>query len=240
MIVWPKEWRAWHWWCNYTTKAKAVAACKRRRARCRFEFRIGPPNLTAPAADKDVTRRLGWEYLKPGERLQVCRKVMGRKQVEPLERLAVIEVICVRREPLNHMLGIPEARGREYGFKEVIREGFPDYTPERFVDFFCATHKDCTPETLITRIEFKYVLNVMTLERVPMWGLAPLRGLAGPNVGHIVLSSDTRWTRTACGIYGTGFTLSPQLPGRICAKCRAQLPKLGQPQPTTEPLAESA
>ena len=29
---------------------------------------------------KDVTRRLGWQHLQPGELLQVCRKVMGRRK----------------------------------------------------------------------------------------------------------------------------------------------------------------
>src|SRR5262245_59161513 len=49
---------------------------------------------------KTVTRRLGWRYLLPGDRLTLCRKVMGRRLNEPLERLAEVEVIDVRRERL--------------------------------------------------------------------------------------------------------------------------------------------
>jgi len=30
-------------------------------------------------------------------------------------------------------------------------------TPEEFVAMFCASHKDCTPTSVITRIEFEYV-----------------------------------------------------------------------------------
>src|SRR5690606_7983375 len=49
---------------------------------------------------KTVTRRLGWKFLKRGDRLTLCRKVMGRKKGEPLVRLAEVEVVDVRREPL--------------------------------------------------------------------------------------------------------------------------------------------
>ena len=112
---------------------------------------------------KDVTRRLGWEYLKVGERLQVCRKCMGRKPGEPLVKLAVI----VRREKLHtltrHMetgvltLMTEGSYTHEEAFQEVRREGFPELLPQEFVNFFCRTHKGCTPDTEVTRIEFKYV-----------------------------------------------------------------------------------
>lgn len=32
------------------------------------------------AGTKDVTRRLGWEYLKAGDRIMGCEKVMGRRK----------------------------------------------------------------------------------------------------------------------------------------------------------------
>ena len=50
---------------------------------------------------KTVTHRLGWTFLKPGDRLTLCRKVQGRKPGEPLVRLAEVEVVDVRREPLS-------------------------------------------------------------------------------------------------------------------------------------------
>jgi len=37
---------------------------------------------------KTVTRCKGWLFLKPGDRLMLCRKVMGRKPGEPLVRIA--------------------------------------------------------------------------------------------------------------------------------------------------------
>lgn len=50
---------------------------------------------------KTVTRRKGWQFLKPGDRLTLCRKVMGRKKDEPLVRIAEVEVVSVRRESLG-------------------------------------------------------------------------------------------------------------------------------------------
>jgi hypothetical protein len=48
----------------------------------------------------------------------------------------------------------------DYGFSECEKEGFkdhPDYRwPSVFVDMFCNTHRHCTPDTTITRIEFEY------------------------------------------------------------------------------------
>lgn len=49
---------------------------------------------------KTVTRRKGWwldkngrHLVKVGDRLTLCRKVMGRKPGEPLVRLAEVEVV---------------------------------------------------------------------------------------------------------------------------------------------------
>jgi hypothetical protein len=50
---------------------------------------------------KTVTRRLNWITLKAGERLQGCEKCMGRRNGEPLVKLAVIEVVSVHRQPLD-------------------------------------------------------------------------------------------------------------------------------------------
>lgn len=115
-------------------------------------------SLTTPqvrARTKDVTRRLGWEDLKPGDQLQACEKCMGRRNGEPLVRLCIIEVVSVRRETLRRML-----RNPVYGRNECRREGFPFMSPAEFVAFFCASHtsgkKKCTADTPITRIEFRY------------------------------------------------------------------------------------
>lgn len=106
---------------------------------------------------KTVTRRLGWKFLKPGDTLTLCRKVMGRKPGEPLVRIAEVRVVDVRREPLDAIT-----------WSDVAREGFPTiyetgdafydgdpWTPARFVEFFCE-HMKCEPDTEVTRIEWEW------------------------------------------------------------------------------------
>lgn len=100
---------------------------------------------------KDVTRRLNWHWAKPGMRLQAVRKGMGRKAGEPMIKLKVIEIVSVRREPLERMLLL-----YQYGFDECRREGFPHYSPILFVQMFCE-HMNCTSDQEITRVEFKYI-----------------------------------------------------------------------------------
>lgn len=105
---------------------------------------------------KDVTRRLGWRFLKPGQLIRPVRKCMGLRPGETLDVLRdPLYVVSVRRERLDRMV-----TDVEYGHTEVRREGFawhPDYKdPGAWVAMFCATHKGCTPETEITRIEFSY------------------------------------------------------------------------------------
>lgn len=110
--------------------------------------------LTEPqvrAGTKTVTRRMGWQYLRPGDRLTLCRKVMGRKAGEPLVRIADVEVLGVRRERLDAITA-----------DEVVAEGFPGMTPSEFVTFFCASHKGCEPSTVVTRIEWRYLQDGVT------------------------------------------------------------------------------
>lgn len=98
---------------------------------------------------KTVTRRLGWATLKPGTHLTLCRKVMGRRRpdgsVGPLVRIAEVEVVDVRREPLDAITQ-----------DDVEREGFRSASPQWFVDFFCEAMR-CTPATEVTRIEWRYI-----------------------------------------------------------------------------------
>lgn len=127
-------------------------------------------SLTTPqilARTKTVTRRIGWTFLKPGDRLCAIEKGQGLKKGETVRRLAVIEVVNVRQESLRLMFDEPG-----YGLKEVWREGFPSLGPGEFVEFFCRSHRwphvalteddrsksrPCTPDDTVTRIEFKYV-----------------------------------------------------------------------------------
>lgn len=108
--------------------------------------------LTEPQfidGSKDVTRRLGWLRLKPGDRLMACRKCMGLRRGEQITRLGPIEIVDVRREPLRRMLDDPT-----YGRAEAAREGFPELSGSEFVGMFCL-HMSCPSSTIITRIQFR-------------------------------------------------------------------------------------
>jgi hypothetical protein len=97
------------------------------------------------ARTKTVTRRLGWRYLRPGERVCLCRKVMGRGPGEPLVRIAVVEIVDVRVEPLSAVTD-----------DDVAREGFAGRSAGWFVEFF-TTHMRATPDTAVTRIQWRYL-----------------------------------------------------------------------------------
>lgn len=105
------------------------------------------------ARTKTVTRRTGWADLKPGTLIRAVRKGMGLRPGEKIEPLAVLCVVNVSREPLQAMTLIHPIAGGE----ECIDEGFPEMVPHEFVRMFCGSHKGCTPETIVTRIEFRYV-----------------------------------------------------------------------------------
>ena len=97
---------------------------------------------------KDVTRRMGWLTLKPGDRLRAVRKAMGLKKGEKVHTLGEIEVVSVRREPLEAIRNEP--RG-------TVREGFAAMNYEEFITFFCAGHTGCKPDSVVTRIEFRRI-----------------------------------------------------------------------------------
>jgi hypothetical protein len=95
---------------------------------------------------KDVTRRMGWLRLQPGDLLNACRKCMGLKPGEKIVRLGTVIVLSARRERLDAIT--PD---------DVRREGFPNMTPAEFVAFFCKGHAGCKPDSIVTRIEFRRV-----------------------------------------------------------------------------------
>ncbi|HKY58339.1 MAG TPA: hypothetical protein VJL80_09900 [Aeromicrobium sp.] len=109
---------------------------------------------------KTVTRRKGWwedkngrRILKPGDRLTLCRKVMGRKKGEPLVRLAEVEVVSVRREPLRDVVDAGE----------LTKEGFPEWDdPTDSWGAFEFIERYFTPQGIdplddVTRIEWRYL-----------------------------------------------------------------------------------
>lgn len=105
------------------------------------------------ARTKTVTRRKGWwedrngrPLVKPGDRLTLCRKVMGRKPGEPLVRLCDVEVVSVIREPLGAMTDA-----------EVALEGFPDMSRADFINRYFVNAQGIFPDEMVTRIEWRYL-----------------------------------------------------------------------------------
>ncbi|MCV7286124.1 hypothetical protein H7J87_12375 [Mycolicibacterium wolinskyi] len=94
---------------------------------------------------KTVTRRVGWQMLRPGDQLTLCPKVRGRRRGEPLDRIVTVDVVSVRREPLSAITT-----------SDVTAEGFPEMTPADFIDFFCSTHHSVSSDSEITRIQWTY------------------------------------------------------------------------------------
>lgn len=94
---------------------------------------------------KTVTRRLGWQFLKPGDELNAVDRTMGFKPGQHPVHLARIRVVNIRREPLNAIT-----------WNDCNYEGFPEMTPKEFIEFF-SRERRIFPTDPITRIEFEYV-----------------------------------------------------------------------------------
>jgi hypothetical protein len=109
---------------------------------------------------KTVTRRKGWwldkngrRLLQPGDRLTLCRKVMGRKPGEPLERICEVEVVSVRREQLAWGASQPG---------ELNAEGFPELQMMKRAGVGRFIERYFTPQGIswadeVTRIEWRYL-----------------------------------------------------------------------------------
>ena len=94
---------------------------------------------------KTITRRFGWWFLKPGDLVQPVVKSRGMKRGEKIKRIGEpIRIVGTRSEQLKHI-----------SLDDVIREGFPDWTPEQFIDFFCQ-HAHCGSDAIVNVIEFEY------------------------------------------------------------------------------------
>ncbi len=97
------------------------------------------------ARTKTVTRRARWLRAKPGDIVDGVEKCMGLPKGAKIVRLGKIRFKSVRREPVNAITQ-----------DDVIKEGFPDWTPKQFIELYCAANK-CAPSDLCTRIEFEYL-----------------------------------------------------------------------------------
>jgi len=100
------------------------------------------------ARTKTVTRRIGWEFLRPGDLLMAIEKGQGLKKGGKVVKLGPIRILKAFRTPLSLI-----------DQQDVIREGFPDMSPDEFVAFFCKAMR-CQPDKIVTRIRFEYVETV--------------------------------------------------------------------------------
>jgi hypothetical protein len=96
---------------------------------------------------KTITRRLNWKHIRAGDLICAVKKGMGLKPGEKIQRLAILRIVHVNREPLY------EIRNQPW---DCRAEGFPHWTTEHFISMFCE-HMKCTPQTEVTRIGFKYI-----------------------------------------------------------------------------------
>lgn len=97
------------------------------------------------AKEKDVTRRFGWWFLKPGDQVWAVEKAMGLKKGEGVKRIGLIEIVSVREEPLNAIT-----------HDDCAREGFPDFYPADFVGML-TSHYGCEDTKPVNRIEFRHL-----------------------------------------------------------------------------------
>lgn len=105
-------------------------------------------SLTTPQfldGSKSVTRRMGWRWLHAGSHVLAVEKAQGLKRGEKQRILGEIVVVSVRRERLHQITQ-----------RDVVREGFDDWTREEFIRMFCKANR-CEPWTEVTRIEFRHV-----------------------------------------------------------------------------------
>lgn len=96
---------------------------------------------------KTVTRRLGWAFLKTGDVFMGVVKGMGLKKGEKIKRIHPSKVISNRSEPIYVITQ-----------DDVIKEGFPDWSTEQFIEFFCKGNR-CACYESVNRIEFEHLLN---------------------------------------------------------------------------------
>lgn len=96
-------------------------------------------------AGKDVTRRRNWRWAESGMYLLAVSKCQGVRPGEIVETFGVIQIVDVRREPLNAI-----------DSDDVRREGFGHMTPDEFVAMFCKA-MGAKPTTEVARIQFVHV-----------------------------------------------------------------------------------
>ena len=97
------------------------------------------------ARTKTVTRRGAWWFLKPGDVLMGVEKAQGLGKGGKVVRMGPIRIVSARKERLSDITQ-----------DDVIAEGFPDWTPSNFIDFYMKFNK-CGEDEPVNRIEFEYL-----------------------------------------------------------------------------------
>jgi hypothetical protein len=95
---------------------------------------------------KTVTRRFGWWFLKRHDQVNAVEKSMGLKKGEQIIQLAEIRILSTRGEPLSAIT--PE---------DCIKEGFPELTPNEFVEMILKHYNIRYRDARCNRIEFEYI-----------------------------------------------------------------------------------
>jgi hypothetical protein len=97
------------------------------------------------ARSKTVTRRFGWWFLQPGDRIQAVEKSMGLKKGQHVKLLAMLRVVSMRTVRLCDICQ-----------EDCVKEGFPDVLPRDFAAMLIA-HYRCDRLAPVNRIEFEYI-----------------------------------------------------------------------------------
>jgi len=95
---------------------------------------------------KTVTRRTGWRFLQPGDIVNAVEKGMGLKKGEKIKHICQIRIKSIHwGEPLYKITQ-----------EDCIKEGFPEMSPDDFIDMFCR-HNKVWAMCPVNRIEFEYI-----------------------------------------------------------------------------------
>lgn len=79
---------------------------------------------------KGCTRRLGWWDTQEHDLIMAVEKCQGLKKGQKIKRLYPIRVLKVDTQPLSKITA-----------EDVRLEGFPNMTPDEFIDMFINAHK---------------------------------------------------------------------------------------------------
>jgi len=94
---------------------------------------------------KTITRRLGWNYLEPGDYFMAAEKVMGLKKGEKIRKLGLCRCLSRRVERLCDIT-----------WSDVEKEGFPKMSRDDFISMFCHSMR-CHSHQWVNRIRFEKV-----------------------------------------------------------------------------------